>query len=81
MTVVLWRESWLKPLTDLEIGTDVCTFCDNSFQEKDFVTSCEFCSIGVIHDNCAHDHIIQFHKSLLNDKIKLHKDKRLHDYQ
>jgi hypothetical protein len=81
MGTVLWRESWLKPLTDTEIGTDFCSVCHMRFQEKDFVTSCEFCSVGVIHDSCAHDHILHGHKSLLDKKIKLHRDKRLHDFQ
>lgn len=79
--VVLWREPWLKPLTDFEVGTDVCAVCKKGFQVMDFVTSCEFCSIGVIHVDCAHEHILREHKSLLDRKVMLHRDKRLHDYQ
>ena len=81
MTVVLWREPWLKPLTDMETGTDVCAVCKVSFHVMDFVTSCEFCSIGVIHDGCAREHILLKHKSSLDRKVRLHKDRRLHDYQ
>lgn len=81
MTVVLWREPWLKPLTDMETGTDVCAVCNIGFQVMDFVTSCEFCSIGVIHDCCAREHILHEHKSLLDRKVVLHTDRRLHDYQ
>ena len=81
MTVVLWREPWLKPLTDMETGTDVCAYCKIGFKVMDFVTSCEFCSIGVIHDGCAREHILHEHKSLLDRKVMLHRDRRLHDYQ
>ena len=82
VTVVLWREPWLKPLTDMETGTDVCAVCKVGFQVMDFVTSCEFCSIGVIHDVCAHANIFFVnHKSLLDKKVVLHRDRRLHDYQ
>jgi hypothetical protein len=81
VTVILWREPWLKPLTDMETGTDVCAVCKVSFQVMDFVTSCEFCSVGVIHDVCAKDHVLRNHKSLLDEKIALHRDRRLHDYQ
>lgn len=81
MTVVLWREPWLKPLTDMETGTDFCAVCRIGFQVMDFVTSCEFCSIGVIHDSCAREHILHEHKSLLDRKVVLHRDRKLHDYQ
>jgi hypothetical protein len=81
VTIVLWREPWLKPLTDIETGTEVCAVCKIGFQVMDFVTSCEFCSIGVIHDECAHRHILHEHKALLDKKVVLHRDRRLHDYQ
>lgn len=81
MTVVLWREPWLKPLTDAETGAEVCAVCRVGFDAMDFVTSCEFCSIGVVHDICAREHILNEHKQLLDRKILMHKDRRLHDYQ
>jgi hypothetical protein len=81
MGVVLWRESWLKPLTDAEIGTELCSICRLKFQENDFVTSCEFCLVGVIHESCAREHILQDHKLQLDKKISLHRDKPLHDFQ
>jgi hypothetical protein len=81
VTIVLWREPWLKPLTDIETGTEVCAVCKIGFQVMDFVTSCEFCSIGVIHDDCARKHILHEHQALLDKKVELHRDRRLHDYQ
>lgn len=43
MVVVLWREGWLKPLSDFDIGSDACKSCNKEFEEIEFVTSCEFC--------------------------------------
>jgi hypothetical protein len=81
VTIVLWREPWLKPLTDMEISSEVCAVCKKGFQVMDFVTSCEFCTIGVTHEECARKHILHQHKALLDKKVVLHRDKRLHDYQ
>jgi hypothetical protein len=81
MVSVLWRESWLKPLSTYDIETKVCKSCKRTLIDQDFVTSCEFCDIGIMHDNCANEHILDKHKVEVKKKIELHKDKRLHDYQ
>ena len=81
MVKVLWRDSWLKPLSIYEIETDTCKLCKRILCDKDFVTACEFCDIGIMHDSCANQHILNNHKVEVNKKIELHKDKRLHDYQ
>jgi hypothetical protein len=30
---VLWREGWLKPLSDFEIGSKVCNLCNQVFKD------------------------------------------------
>ena len=79
--VVLWRDPWLKPLSDFDIGSESCKHCQNQFAERDFVTSCEFCQVGIMHDRCANSHIMAKHPSELEAKIKAHKDKPLHGFQ
>ena len=79
--IVLWREGWLKPLSDFEIGSEMCNFCKQMFKDIDFVTSCEFCQIGIMHNNCADNHILQDHKKEIEKKIESQRDRRLHDYQ
>ena len=79
--VVLWRDSWLKPLSDFDVGSENCKYCKKPFAEIDFVTACEFCEIGVMHDNCANGHILARHIKDLKSKIGAHRDKPLHDYQ
>jgi len=81
MVVVLWRESWLKPLSNFDIESDVCNSCKLALRDRDMVTSCEFCEIGVMHNHCADQHIFKTHKKDVENKIELHKDRRLHDYQ
>jgi len=81
LVVVFWREEWLKPLSDFEIGSEICKFCEKRFENIDFVTSCEFCEIGVIHSRCADDHILNDHKQEIMNKIQSQRDRRLHDYQ
>ncbi len=81
MVIVLWRECWLKPLSIHDIETETCKSCKITLEDQDFVTSCEFCDIGIMHDNCANSHILNKHKDDVKKKIELHKDKRLHDYQ
>lgn len=81
MTVVLWREGWLKPLYDFEIESEVCKLCKQIFKDIDFVTSCEFCEIGIMHSNCADNHILDNHKEEIMKKIEYQRDRRLHDYQ
>ena len=76
MTVVLWRECWLKPLSNYDIQTDICKFCNQSFEDRDIVTSCEFCEIGIMHSQCADDHIFKNHTMEVQRKIELHKDRR-----
>jgi len=78
---VLWREAWLKPLSIYDIETKVCKFCNEKLRNQDFVTSCEFCEIGIMHDSCANEHILNKHKAEIRRKIGLHKDKPLHDFQ
>jgi hypothetical protein len=81
MVIVLWRESWIKPLSIYDIETDACKYCKRKLHNRDFVTSCEFCDFGIMHDTCANNHIISKHKVEVKRKIELHRDKRLHDYQ
>jgi hypothetical protein len=79
--MLLWRDSWLKPLTDGDVGRENCTLCKKKFKEIDFVTGCDFCDIGIMHDSCANKHILRKHYKELDRKISSHKDKPLHDYQ
>jgi hypothetical protein len=81
MVSVLWRESWLKPLSIYDIETNICKSCKRTLKDQEFVTSCEFCDIGIMHDHCANEHILDKHKIEVRKKIELHRDKRLHDYQ
>jgi hypothetical protein len=81
MTIVLWREGWLKPLSDFDIGSEICAYCGLAFEDNDFVTSCEFCEIGVMHNKCADNHILKNHKNEMIKKIQAQREKRLHDYQ
>ena len=81
MVLVLWREGWLKPLSDFEIGSEICKLCEQRFENNDFVTSCEFCDIGIMHNRCADYHILKDHKNEITKKIESQREKRLHDYQ
>ncbi len=81
MVVVFWRECWLKPLSNYDIQTDICNSCKRRLKNRDIVTSCEFCEIGVMHSQCMDRHIFKNHMKELEKKIELHKDRRLHDYQ
>lgn len=78
---LLWREGWIKPLTDYEINSEYCTHCNAKFTDFSFVTSCEFCEIGLMHDECANAHILQKHYSEVVKKISRYKEKQLHDFQ
>jgi hypothetical protein len=51
------------------------------FRELEFVTSCEFCEIGIMHNSCAEKHILDQHREDLENKIKFQRDRRLHDFQ
>ena len=79
--ILLWRDSWLKPLSDFDLGADECAFCQKKFRKIDFVTACDFCNKGIMHDACANKHILSDHSKQLEAKIASHKDKPLHDYQ
>lgn len=81
LMIILWREPWLKPLSDLDIGGNLCNLCRNGFRDLEFVTSCEFCDIGIMHDTCAEKHIFDEHKDDLEKKIRLQRERRLHDFQ
>ena len=78
---LLWREPWLKPLIDYDLDSEKCNFCEEKFNDLVFVTSCEFCSIGIMHDKCANSHILENHLAELEKKIFYHKDRPLHDFQ
>lgn len=78
---LLWRDQWLKPLTDGDAGTDKCALCGKKFGKIEFVTACDFCEIGVMHDICANKHILAKHKKEVEAKIASHRDKPLHDFQ
>ena len=79
--IILWRVPWLKPLSDLDIGGNLCNLCQNGFRDLEFVTSCEFCDIGIMHDTCAEKHIFDKDKDDLEKKIRLQRERRLHDFQ
>jgi hypothetical protein len=79
--MILWREAWIKPLSEYDLGSDICAHCGKRFIDLDFVTSCEFCEIGIMHDLCADTHIKTQHSDQMNAKVAAHKDKPLHDYQ
>ena len=78
---LLWREPWLKPLSSYDLEAEKCSYCEKSFVKIEFVTSCEFCEIGIMHDQCSNKHILSRHKKQLRMKINMHRDKPLHDYQ
>ena len=78
---VLWREGWLKPLSTESLPDEKCSLCKNEFQDLEFVTSYEFCEIGILHDDCYKIHIKKDHKEPLDQKVKSHEEKRLHSYQ
>ena len=78
---LLWREEWLKPLIDYEISSEDCNFCKKKFLDFSFVTSCEFCDIGIMHDHCANSHLVGIHYQELIKKTKRYKEKQLHDFQ
>lgn len=78
---LLWRDPWLKPLSEFDVGTEKCSYCKKVFGKISFVTACDFCSSGIMHDECANKHILIEHKKQLSTKINAHRDKPLHDYQ
>ena len=78
---LLWRDPWLKPLIDYDLDSENCAYCNEKFKNLVFVTSCEFCSIGIMHDKCADLHITKDHTAELKNKIFYHKDRALHDFQ
>ncbi len=79
--MLLWRDAYLKPLSEFDLGTEICSFCGQKFIDLDFVISCEFCEVGIMHNKCVNLHIKEFHLDLLKRKVEAHKDKPLHDYQ
>jgi hypothetical protein len=81
MVVILWRDGWLKPITNFELDIDACKSCNELFKDMDVVTSCEFCEIGILHEICATKHIFDKHRVEIEKKIKFHKERKLHDYQ
>ena len=81
MTNVLWREGWIKPLQTESLSSEKCGICKKDFEELNFVTSCEFCGIGILHDICANEHIISEHFKEVEEKIDKHKEKKLHSFQ
>ncbi|MFB5600886.1 MAG: hypothetical protein ACE5SW_11755 [Nitrososphaeraceae archaeon] len=78
---LLWREAWIKPLIDYEINSENCSHCKGKFTDFSFVTSCEFCDIGLMHDECANFHILHQHHNEVVKKISRSKEKQLHDFQ
>ncbi len=81
MTNILWREGWVKPLLIESLPSEKCGICKNEFDDLSFVTSCEYCEIGISHDLCANKHIISEHFKELKEKINKHQEKRLHSFQ
>ena len=79
--ILLWRDAWIKPLSEYDLGSEVCAYCKEKFNHLNFVTSCEFCEIGIMHDLCADTHISTHHSNQVNAKVDSHKDRPLHDYQ
>ncbi|WP_148687113.1 hypothetical protein [Candidatus Nitrosocosmicus hydrocola] len=81
MADILWREGWLKPLSTESLPNDSCAICKEEFKNLDYVTSCEFCEIGLSHESCCNNHSIKSHIEQIKAKIEAHKEKRLHSYQ
>jgi hypothetical protein len=81
MANLLWREGWLKPLVTESLPSEKCNQCKKEFEDHSFVTSCEFCDIGVMHNKCADNHIVEQHMAELSEKISKHKEKSLHSFQ
>ncbi|HXT84617.1 MAG TPA: hypothetical protein VN704_09875 [Verrucomicrobiae bacterium] len=81
MVNILWREGWIKPFLTESLPSENCSICKKEFKNMDFVTSCEFCGINMMHDHCANQHIILEHDRQIKDKINDHKEKRLHSFQ
>ncbi len=81
MVDVLFKESWLKPLLTESLPSERCNICKKRFKDLDFITSCEFCEIGLIHDVCSNKHILTEHMGELKEKIDKHKEKGLHSFQ
>ena len=79
--ILLWREAWIKPLSEYDVGSRICAYCKEGFNHLNFVTSCEFCEIGIMHDLCADTHINNHHSNEVDAKVAFHKDKPLHDFQ
>lgn len=78
---LLWRDPWLKPLSNYDLGVEKCSYCEKTFVKIVFVTSCEFCDIGIMHEQCANNHILSEHNKEIESKINSHRDKPLHGYQ
>ena len=43
---LLWRDAWLKPLSDFDVGAEKCSYCKKAFGKVDFVTACDFATKG-----------------------------------
>lgn len=77
----MYRDPWLKPLDGYTVESQNCPYCSSLFKGTEFVTTCEFCSIGYLHTPCADSHIADSHKKELAEKWKDHRDRALHDFQ
>ncbi|HKR72878.1 MAG TPA: hypothetical protein VJR94_02070 [Candidatus Nitrosocosmicus sp.] len=63
------------------LPNDSCAICKKDFENLEFITSCEFCDIGLSHESCCNKHLIQSHIDQIEAKIKVHKEKKLHSFQ
>jgi plasmid maintenance system killer protein len=56
--VILWCDSWLKPLFSSDRGAEIYSAtAKKAFVQVEFVTSCGFCKVAIMHDQCANKHI------------------------
>jgi hypothetical protein len=81
MISILWGDSWLKPLSDFEVESEICKLCNQRFKHLDFITSCESCEMGIMHSICAYNHILNNHQNEIMNKLDTQRHRRLHDYQ
>jgi hypothetical protein len=52
-----------------------------SLAQIEFVTACDFCNIGTMHDRRANEYLVSEQKKTIVIKDKQQRDKALHDCQ
>ena len=51
----------------------VAKVCNKLLKDRDIVTSCEFCEIGIMHEICATNHIFDKHNAKSRRKLNFTK--------